>query len=50
MAEFTHFLLTTCFDQVELAEDFVEPNRLCTRILMWSEEEARIGTLPPKQA
>ena len=29
-------------------EGLVEPNRLRARILMWAEEEARIGNLPPK--
>ena len=29
-------------------EGLVEPNRLRARILMWAEEEARTGNLPPK--
>jgi Fic family protein len=29
-------------------EDLVQPDRLRTRILMWSEEEIRLGHLPPK--
>jgi Fic family protein len=51
LAEFTRFFLATCIDQVEFMEGLVEPNRLRTRILMWAEEEARIGSppnLPPK--
>jgi hypothetical protein len=51
LAEFTRFFLTTCIDQVEFMESLVEPNRLRARILMWAEEEARIGSppnLPPK--
>jgi Fic family protein len=48
LAEFTHFFLGTCIDQVAFMEGLVEPNRLRTRILMWAEEEARIGNLPPK--
>jgi Fic family protein len=48
LAEFTGFFLETCIDQVAFMERLVEPNRLRTRILMWAEEEARIGELPPK--
>jgi Fic family protein len=51
LAEFTHFFLGTCIDQVSFMENLVEPNRLRARILMWAEEEARIGSppnLPPK--
>jgi hypothetical protein len=29
-------------------ENLVQPDRLRTRILMWSEEEIRLGNLPPK--
>jgi hypothetical protein len=29
-------------------EALVQPDRLCTRILMWSEEEIRLGHLAPK--
>ena len=29
-------------------EALVQPDRLRTRILMWSEEEIRLGHLPPK--
>jgi hypothetical protein len=48
LAEFTRFFLTTCIDQVEFMEGLVEPNRLRARFLIWAEEEARIGNLPPK--
>ncbi len=48
LAEFTRFFLATCIDQVAFMEGLVEPNRLRTRILMWAEEETRIGELPPK--
>jgi len=48
LAEFTRFFLTTCIDQVAFMEGLVEPNRLRARILMWAEERARIGALPPK--
>jgi hypothetical protein len=29
-------------------EDLVQPDRLRARILLWAEEEIRIGLLPPK--
>jgi len=29
-------------------ESLVEPDRLRTRILLWAEEEARLGQLPPR--
>jgi Fic family protein len=48
LADFTHFFLTTCIDQVAFMENLLEPNRLRARILMWAEEEAPIGNLPPK--
>jgi Fic family protein len=48
LAEFTHFFLESCIDQVAFMEGSVEPNRLRARILMWAEEEARTGNLPPK--
>lgn len=48
LAEFTHLFLETCIDQVRFMEGLVEPNRLRTRILMWAEEESRMGELPPK--
>ena len=48
LANFTRFFLETCIDQVNFMEVFVQPDRLRTRILMWTEEETRLGTLPPK--
>jgi Fic family protein len=48
LAEFTCFFLESCIDQVAFMEGLVEPNRLRARILMWAEEEARTGNLPPK--
>lgn len=48
LAEFTGFFLRICTDQVRFMEDLVQPSRLRTRILMWAEEESRLGNLPPK--
>jgi hypothetical protein len=33
---------------VYFMEDLVQPDRLRTRILMWSEEDTRLGNLPAK--
>jgi Fic family protein len=48
LAEFTRFFLTVCIDQVDFMESLVQPDRLRTRILLWAEEEIRLGNLPPK--
>ncbi len=48
LAEFTQFFLTVCIDQVDFMESLVQPDRLRTRILIWAEEEIRLGQLPPK--
>ena len=48
LAEFTRFFLEVCIDQVAFMEELTQPDRLRTRILMWTEEEIRIGKLPPK--
>jgi len=48
LAAFTRFFLETCLDQVTFMEELVQPRRLRDRILLWSEEEARANTLPPK--
>ncbi len=48
LAEFTRFFLVTCIDQVNFMEDLTRPDKLRTRILMWAEEEARLGNLPAK--
>ena len=48
LAEFTRFFLRVCIDQVDFMESLVQPDRLRARILMWAEEEIRLGQLPPK--
>jgi Fic family protein len=48
LAEFTRFFLTICIDQVDFMESLVQPDRLRTRILLWAEEEIRLGELPAK--
>src|SRR6266702_3733777 len=48
LAEFSRFFLRVCIDQVAFMESLVQPDRLRTRIVMWAEEEFRLGNLPPK--
>jgi Fic family protein len=48
LAEFTRFFLQVCIDQVDFMESLVQPDRLRTRILLWAEEEIRLGRLPAK--
>jgi len=48
LAEFTRFFLEICLDQVRFMRQLVEPNILRTRILLWIEEEIKLGNLPPK--
>jgi Fic family protein len=48
LSEFTEFFLRTCIDQVEFMEGLMQPDRLRARILLWAEEEIRVGALPPK--
>jgi len=48
LAEFTEFVLRVCIDQVDFMESLVQPDRLRARILLWAEEEIRVGGLPPK--
>jgi Fic family protein len=48
LAEFTRFYLETCLDQVRFMETLVQPDRLRARILLWAEEEIRVGALAQK--
>ena len=48
LAEFTRFFLKVCIDQVAFMEGLMQPDRLRTRILLWAEEEIRMGQLPAK--
>ncbi|HKV64293.1 MAG TPA: Fic family protein [Candidatus Acidoferrum sp.] len=48
LAEFSRFFLRVCIDQVSFMETLVQPDRLRTRIVIWAEEEFRLGNLPPK--
>jgi Fic family protein len=48
LARFTLFFLETCVDQVTFMEGLVQPDRLRARMLVWAEEEAKVGELPAK--
>jgi len=48
LAAFTTFFLNVCTDQVTFMEALMQPDQLRTRILLWAEEEIRLGRLPPK--
>jgi Fic family protein len=48
LAEFARFFLRVCIDQVTFMESLVRLDRLRARIVVWAEEEVRIGALPPK--
>ena len=50
LAEWIRFFLAVCIDQVKFMESLVQPDRLRTRILLWAEEEIRLGELPAKSA
>jgi Fic family protein len=48
LAEFTRYFLETCLDQVAFMESLMQPDRLRARILIWAEEETRLGRLPQR--
>jgi Fic family protein len=48
LTDFTRFFLTVCLDQVKFMEGLMQPNQLRARILLWAEEEIRLGRLPPR--
>jgi Fic family protein len=48
LARFAHFFLSLCIDQVKFMESLMQPDKLRTRILLWVEEEIKLGELPAK--
>lgn len=46
LVAFTRFFLNACIDQVKFMQTLFQPDRLRARILVWAEEETRLGTLP----
>lgn len=45
---FSRFFLETCIDQVDFMERLIQPDGLRARILLWAEEEIRLGHLPQR--
>lgn len=50
LTSFTKFFLETCIDQVNFMKELIQPDRLSIRVLLWAEEEIRLGILPPKSS
>jgi Fic family protein len=50
LTAFTRFFLEICLDQIRFMEELAQPDRLRARILLWTEEETRLGLLPAKSA
>jgi len=48
LADFTRYFLETCLDQASFMEGLMQPDRLRARLLVWAEEEARLGKLPQR--
>ena len=48
LAHFSRFFLEVSIDQVSFMGGLLQPERLRARVLLWAEEEARLGNLPPK--
>jgi Fic family protein len=48
LAEFTKFFLNVCIDQVTFMETLMQPEQLRARVLIWAEEEIRLGSLPAR--
>jgi Fic family protein len=48
LAEFTKFFLNVCIDQVTFMETLMQPEQLRARVLIWAEEEIRLGRLPAR--
>ena len=47
-AVFTIWVDAICIDQVNFMEGLMQPERLRARILLWAEEEIKLGLLPKK--
>ena len=48
LAQFTHFFLNICLDQISFMESLMQPERLKERILLWAANQVSLGTLPVK--
>jgi Fic family protein len=48
LVEFTKFFLEICLYQVSFMQSLMRPEFLRNRVLLWADEEIRLGKLPPK--
>jgi Fic family protein len=48
LAEFTLFFLETCLDQVAFMQELMQPDTLRVRVLVWAEEQTKLGRLPQR--
>lgn len=48
LVEFTKFFLEKCLDQVSFMQSLMRPELLRNRVVLWADEEIRLGKLPPK--
>jgi Fic family protein len=48
LAEFTRYFIETSLDQVTFMEGLMQPDQLRARVLVWAEEEAKLGKLPQR--
>jgi Fic family protein len=47
LADFAEFFLRVCLDQITFMASLVQPDRLRKRVVLWTQDEIRKGTLPP---
>jgi Fic family protein len=47
LADFADFFLRVCLDQITFMSSLVQPDRLRNRVVMWTQDEIRKGSLPP---
>jgi Fic family protein len=45
LADFTEFFLRLCLDQISFMSSLVQPDRLRSRVVRWTQDEIRKGTL-----
>lgn len=47
LADFAEFFLKSCLDQITFMASLVQPDKLRHRVVAWTHDEIRMGTLPP---
>jgi Fic family protein len=48
LADFADFFLRACLDQITFMSSLVQPDRLRNRVVLWTQDEIRKGTLSPQ--